>query len=197
MDKVREDAKTHIVYPAHTDIFKAFKLCSLYDTKIVIVGMDPYHGENQAHGLAFSVPPDTDIPPSLRNIYKEINASHNSNFKFPDGCLTHWALSGVLLLNTVLTVRQGQAGSHKGFGWETFTDNAIGILNLQDRPIVFMLWGNFAKSKRKLLTNLKHLVLEAAHPSPLSAHNGFFGCNHFVLANEFLTKQGIDPIDWF
>jgi len=196
-EAVIADSKLHKICPKHKDLFTAFKLCYLHETKVVILGQDPYHGENQAHGLAFSVLPEVDIPPSLRNIYKEINASHNSNFKFPDGCLTHWALSGVLLLNTVLTVRQGQAGSHKGFGWEIFTDNAIGILNLQDRPIVFMLWGNFAKSKRKLLTNPKHLVLEAAHPSPLSAHNGFFGCNHFVLANEFLTKQGIDSIDWF
>jgi len=160
--------------------------------------MDPYHGENQAHGLAFSVAPGVSIPPSLNNIYTEIKANYNiPNYKFPNGCLIPWAIQGVLLLNTVLTVRKGQAGSHKGFGWETFTDNAINLVNEQDRPIVFMLWGNFAKSKKKLLTNPKHLVLEAAHPSPLSAYNGFLGCNHFILANEFLEKNGASPIKWF
>lgn len=195
-DSVVADSKQHTIYPKHKDLFKAFKLCPLLETKVVILGQDPYHGENQAHGLSFSVPPGIDIPPSLKNIYKEINISHHNDFIFPDGCLTQWALQGVLLLNSVLTVRKGQAGSHKGFGWEVFTDNAIRLINEQDRPIVYMLWGNFAKSKKKIITNQKHLVLEAAHPSPLSAHNGFFGCNHFVKANDFLSLSQ-QHIDWF
>jgi len=192
------DSKNHTIYPPRKDLFNAFKLCPLDRVKIVILGQDPYHGKNQAHGLAFSVPPGIDIPPSLRNIYKELNSSHGLEYTMTNGgCLTHWAMNGVLLLNTILTVRDGQAGSHRKFGWETFTDNAISLVNEQDRPIVFMLWGNFARSKKVLLTNPKHLVLEAPHPSPLSAHTGFFGCNHFVLANDFLNKNGEKPINWF
>jgi len=190
------DSKNHTIYPRHKDLFQAFKLCELAQTKVVILGQDPYHGDNQAHGLSFSVQPGVDIPPSLRNMFKELNQSHGKSHKFTDGCLTSWATQAVLLLNSVLTVRKGQAGSHKGYGWEVFTDNAIQLVNQQDRPIVYMLWGNFARSKKNLITNRKHLVLEAAHPSPLSAHNGFFGCDHFRKANDFLSLN-FQKIDWF
>lgn len=191
------DAKQHIILPKRKNLFKAFKLCYLHETKVVILGQDPYHGENQAHGLAFSVAPGVPIPPSLRNIHTEIKSNYDcQTYKFPDGCLTTWALQGVLLLNSVLTVRQGEPASHKGFGWETFTDNAIALVNQQDNPIVFMLWGSFARSKKNLITNPKHLILEAAHPSPLSAYNGFMGCGHFSKANEFLSSNNIKPIDW-
>jgi uracil-DNA glycosylase len=194
---VMADAKSNTVLPKRKDLFSAFNLCPLDNVKVVILGQDPYHGPNQAHGLAFSVLHDVDIPPSLRNIFQEINANFSVSNMFTSGNLSNWAAQGVLLLNSVLTVRAGQAGSHKGFGWETFTDNAISLVASQDRPIVFMLWGAFAKSKKKLITNQKHLVLEAAHPSPLSAHNGFFGCKHFIKANEFLLENNVEIINWF
>ena len=163
--------------------------------KVVILGQDPYHGEGQAHGLCFSVRPGVDIPPSLVNIYQELH--DDLGCTIPNhGCLTKWAKQGVLLLNTVLTVRAHQANSHKGIGWEEFTDAAIRKLNEQDRPIVFMLWGRPAQAKKSMLHNPKHLILEAPHPSPLSAYRGFFGSRPFSQANRFLEAQGVEPVDW-
>ncbi len=187
--------KTQIVYPAADDIFNAFHLTPLKDVKCVIIGQDPYHEPGQAHGMAFSVRPDVDIPPSLQNIYKELNT--DLGCKIPNnGYLAKWAEQGVLLLNAILTVRAHSAASHQGHGWEQFTDAVIDAVNKEDRPIVFMLWGRFARSKKIMLTNPKHLILEAPHPSPLSAYNGFFGCHHFSECNKFLSEHNISPIDW-
>ncbi len=183
------------IFPPMNDIFNALRYTSYGDVKAVILGQDPYHGAGQAHGLCFSVKKGTPPPPSLQNIYKEINTE--LGLPIPDhGELTEWAKSGVLLMNTVLTVREGQANSHRGHGWEIFTDKVIELLNKREQPIVFLLWGGNARSKAKLITNSKHLILQCAHPSPLSAYNGFFGCGHFIKANEFLKSQGIEPIDW-
>jgi uracil-DNA glycosylase len=185
-----------IIYPKPEDVFSAFRVTDLNEVKVVILGQDPYHGENQAHGMAFSVQPGIKTPPSLKNIYKELN--EELNLSIPNnGYLMKWAEQGVFLLNTVLTVRAKEAASHKGLGWEKFTDEVIRILGKQNRPMVFMLWGNPAQKKKKLLgDNPKHLILEAAHPSPLSAYRGFFGCNHLKTANEFLKKNNYAPIDW-
>lgn len=183
------------IFPPMNDIFNALRYTSYGDVKAVILGQDPYHGAGQAHGLCFSVKKGTPPPPSLQNIYKEINTE--LGLPIPDhGELTEWAKSGVLLMNTVLTVREGQANSHRGHGWEIFTDKVIELLNKHERPIVFLLWGGNARSKAKLITNPRHLILQCAHPSPLSAYNGFFGCGHFIKVNEFLKSQGIEPIDW-
>lgn len=183
------------IYPPMNDIFNALRYTSYGDVKAVILGQDPYHGAGQAHGLCFSVKKGTPPPPSLQNIYKEINTE--LGLPIPNhGELTEWAKSGVLLMNTVLTVREGQANSHRGHGWEIFTDKVIELLNKREQPIVFLLWGGNARSKAKLITNPKHLILQCAHPSPLSAYNGFFGCGHFIKANEFLKSQGIEPINW-
>ena len=183
------------VYPPMHDIFNALKYTPLKNVKVVILGQDPYHGPGQAHGLCFSVKKGVEIPPSLKNIYKEIES--DLGLKMADhGELTQWAEEGVLLLNTVLTVRRGNANSHKGQGWEYFTDRIISIVNEQAEPTVFMLWGANAKSKTSLITNKKHLVLSTVHPSPLSAYNGFFGCKHFSKANEFLIKNNRTPVDW-
>lgn len=197
--KLREFLKaeysTRRIYPNMYDIFNSLKFTSYSDVKAVIIGQDPYHGAGQAHGLCFSVQKGTAIPPSLQNIYKEIY----SDLGIPPanhGYLKKWADSGVLLMNTVLTVREGQANSHRGMGWEIFTDRVIELLNQRDKPIVFLLWGGNAKQKMRLITNPSHLILQAAHPSPLSAYNGFFGCRHFSKANEFLTANGMTPIDW-
>ncbi len=186
---------TQTVYPPMENIFNAMKTTSYNDVKAVILGQDPYHEPGQAHGLAFSVQKGTQIPPSLRNIYQELNANLGIP-PAPHGQLTKWAEHGVLLLNTVLTVRRGQANSHKGMGWEIFTDDVIMKLNEREKPIVFILWGGNAKTKAKLITNRQHLILTAAHPSPLSAYNGFFGCRHFSKCNEFLAANGIEPVDW-
>lgn len=183
------------IYPPMNDIFNALKTTSYSDVKAVILGQDPYHGAGQAHGMCFSVKKGTPPPPSLQNIFKEINSELGLPIP-PHGELTSWAENGVLLLNTVLTVREGQANSHRGRGWEIFTDRVIELLNERETPIVFLLWGGNARAKKKLVTNPKHLVLECAHPSPLSAYNGFFGCGHFVKANEFLKQNGIEPINW-
>lgn len=183
------------IYPPMNDIFNALKTTSYSDVKAVILGQDPYHGAGQAHGMCFSVKKGTPPPPSLQNIFKEINAELGLPIP-PHGELTAWAQNGVLLLNTALTVREGQANSHRGHGWEIFTDRVIELLNKRETPIVFLLWGGNARAKKKLITNPKHLILECAHPSPLSAYNGFFGCGHFVKANEFLQSNGIEPIDW-
>ncbi len=194
-ETVREEYKTRRVFPPADDVFNAFHLTPLKDVKVVIFGQDPYHGENQAHGLCFSVKPGVEIPPSLVNIYKELQ--DDLGCSIPNhGHLTKWAHQGVLLLNTVLTVRAHQANSHRGIGWEEFTDAAIRVLNAQDRPIVFILWGRPAQMKKSMLNNPKHLILEAPHPSPLSSYRGFFGSKPFSKTNEFLKANGLEPIDW-
>ena len=192
---IREEYDNKQIFPPADDIFNAFHLTSLSQVKAVIIGQDPYHNVGQAHGLCFSVKPDVEIPPSLANIYQEL---HNDlGCYIPDnGYLTKWARQGVLMLNTVLTVRAHQANSHHGKGWEKFTDAAISALNEQNRPIVFMLWGRPAGMKKSMLNNPNHLILEAPHPSPLSAYRGFFGCKHFSRANQYLQEYGIQPIDW-
>lgn len=193
---VQEDAKSHTILPHYKDMFTAFKLTPLSKVKLVILGQDPYFNPGQAHGLAFSVLEDCPIPASLRNIFKEINSDLDLDHSFPHGNLTSWASQGVLLINTVLTVRQGFANSHKDIGWESFTNRVISQINSENRPIVYLLWGKSAKDKIKLISNKKHLILSAAHPSPLSASNGFFGCKHFSQANKFLSDNKLDPIDW-
>ena len=188
--------RTRQVFPAADDIFNAFHFTPLSEVKALILGQDPYHGERQAIGACFAVPPDQRaIPPSLINIYQELH--DDLGCRVPNnGYLKKWADEGVLLLNTVLTVRAHQANSHQGMGWEQFTDAVIEAVDAQDRPVVFFLWGRPAQTKRRMLGNPKHLVLEAPHPSPLSAHRGFFGCRHFSRANEFLVENGVSPIDW-
>ncbi len=194
-ETVRREYTRGVVYPPSDDIFNAFALTPLSKVKVLILGQDPYHEPGQAHGLSFSVKPGIDIPPSLVNIYKELH--DDLNCYIPDnGYLEKWARQGVLLLNTVLTVRAHAANSHKDIGWEEFTDAAIRALNKEDRPIVYMLWGKPAQAKREMLNNKRQLVLTAPHPSPLSAYRGFFGCRHFSKANEFLKQNGIEPIDW-
>lgn len=185
----------HTIYPLASNIYTALRLTTYKDSKVVILGQDPYHEENQAHGLAFSVNKNIDIPPSLLNIYKELN--NDLNIPIPNhGYLINWAKQGVLLLNTVLTVRQHVANSHKNKGWERLTDAIISKLNDKETPIVFILWGVNARSKKALITNKKHLILESVHPSPLSAHNGFFNSKPFSKTNNFLIQNGQSPIDW-
>lgn len=184
-----------IIYPEKDKIFNALKMTDYDAVKVVIIGQDPYHEEHQAMGLSFSVPKDCDIPPSLINIYKELESDLDIKPK-NHGDLSGWAKEGVLLLNSVLTVEAHLASSHKNLGWELFTDYVIKILNQKSDPIVFILWGNFAKSKEKYITNPKHLVIKSAHPSPLSAYNGFFGSKPFSKANNFLIKNKKEPIDW-
>lgn len=193
---VKNEYNTKVIYPPADDIFNAFHFTPLSKVKVLLLGQDPYHNVNQAHGLSFSVlPQQKDIPPSLQNIYKELN--DDLGCKIPNnGYLKKWADQGVLLLNTVLTVRAHQANSHQGHGWEQFTDAVIQAVNQQDRPIVYFLWGRPAQQKKKMLTNPKHLILEAPHPSPLSAYRGFFGSKPFSQANEFLMAHGEEPIDW-
>lgn len=183
------------IYPPMNDIYNALRYTTYTETRVVILGQDPYHGPGQAHGLCFSVKKGVVPPPSLKNIFKEL--ADEIGMQIPDsGELTGWARQGVLLLNTTLTVREGQPQSHKGHGWEILTDRIISAMNEKSTPVVFMLWGGNARAKRALITNRHHLVLECAHPSPLSAYNGFFGCGHFKRANEFLTANGLAPIDW-
>ena len=194
-NKVVEEYKEKTIFPPSEEIFSAFDLTPLSEVKVVIIGQDPYHNVNQAHGLCFSVKTGVDIPPSLVNIYKELNddiGCHIPN----NGYLVKWAKQGVLMLNSVLTVQAHKAFSHQGIGWEKFTDAVIDILNKQDRPIVYLLWGNPAQKKASSVNNPKHLLLKAPHPSPLSAYRGFFGCKHFSKTNEFLIKNGLKPIDW-
>lgn len=192
---IKEEYSSHIIYPGSEDIFNAFHFTPLSQVKVVILGQDPYHNVNQAHGLCFSVKPEVEIPPSLENIYKELN--EDLGCKIPNnGYLKKWADQGVLMLNTVLTVRAHQAGSHQGKGWEYFTDAVIEAVNALERPVVFILWGKPAQMKKKMLTNPKHLILEAPHPSPLSAYRGFFGSRPFSKTNEFLQSHGIEAIDW-
>ena len=193
--KVQEEYNTRLIFPPAEDIFNAFDFTPLSEVKVVILGQDPYHGDGQAHGLCFSVKPEVDTPPSLVNIYKELQSDVGC-YVPNNGYLEKWAKQGVLLLNTVLTVRAHQANSHRGIGWEQFTDAAIRALNEQDRPIVFLLWGKPAQTKKSMLHNSKHLILTAPHPSPLSAHRGFFGCKHCSQTNAFLKEHGLEPIDW-
>ena len=194
-ETVNQEYRTHRVYPPADDIFNAFHLTPLKDVKVVILGQDPYHGDGQAEGLSFSVKPGVDIPPSLVNIYQELHDDLGCTIP-SHGNLVKWAEQGVLLLNTVLTVRAHQANSHRGIGWEEFTDAAIMALNSQDRPIVFILWGAPAQRKARMLTNPKHLILKAPHPSPLSAYRGFFGSKPFSQTNDYLRAHGVEPIDW-
>lgn len=193
--KVKDEYSSHTVYPPSKDIFNAYTFTPLKDVKVLILGQDPYHEPGQAHGLSFSVNPGIDIPPSLCNIYKELQSDLGCYIP-NNGYLKKWADQGVMLLNNVLTVRAHQANSHRGIGWEKFTEATIRALNEQDRPIVYMLWGRPAQEKCSILNNPKHLVLKAPHPSPLSVYRGFWGCKHFSQANDFLVKNGLQPIDW-
>lgn len=197
--KLREFLKVEYrsreIFPNMYDIFNALKLTSYKNTKVLILGQDPYHDIGQAHGLAFSVKPGIKIPPSLLNIYKEIKDEYGYDMP-SSGYLESWSKQGVLLLNTVLTVRAHQANSHKNMGWEIFTDEIIKILNRREDPIIFVLWGANARSKKQFIDTRRHFVLEAPHPSPLSAHRGFFGCNHFKKINDILGSLGKDAIDW-
>jgi len=187
--------KNNIIYPQGKDVYAALRLTSYKDTRVLILGQDPYHEPHQAHGLAFSVNKDVEIPPSLINIYKELNTDLGCSIP-SHGDLTKWAKQGVLLLNAVLTVRAHQANSHKGYGWETLTDEIIQKLNEKEQPIVFILWGASARSKKQFINNPKHLVIESVHPSPLSAYNGFFGSKPFSKTNNFLIQANLKPIDW-
>lgn len=192
---LKSEYSKYTVYPSMYDIFNSMKMTAFDDIKVVIIGQDPYHEEGQAMGLSFSVPKGIEIPPSLKNIYKEI--SSETGFAMPNhGDLTGWATQGVLLLNTVLTVRKGQANSHKNKGWEAFTDGIIKKISDKKKNVVFLLWGANARSKKALIDTKKHLVLETVHPSPLSAYNGFFGSGHFVKTNEYLKANGQQTIDW-
>ena len=191
-----ERAAGTLVYPPAADVFNAFKATEFQQVKVVILGQDPYHGAGQAHGLSFSVQAGVAPPPSLVNIYKEL-ADDIAGFQIPaHGCLQHWAEQGVLLLNTVLTVRAGQAHSHAALGWETFTDRVIAMLNQEREGLVFLLWGSHAQKKGAFIDRNRHCVLTAPHPSPLSAYRGFFGCKHFSQANAYLQQQGLAAIDW-
>ena len=194
-DLVLESYQKHVVYPAMDHIFQALNLCPFSRLKVVIIGQDPYHGPNQAHGLSFSVQPGVKQPPSLKNIFKELNSDIPA-FRIPaSGNLESWAHQGVLLLNAVLTVREAFPGSHRSFGWEDFTDAIIRLVSDKKKNVVFLLWGNFAIAKAGLIDQSKHLVLKAAHPSPL-ARGAFFGSKHFSSANQYLLSHGLDPVDW-
>lgn len=192
---IKDEKSKFTIYPPGSSIFSAFEQTSLQNVKVVILGQDPYHGENQAHGLCFSVLKGIEVPPSLRNIYKEINS--DLGFDIPKhGDLTAWAKQGVLLLNATLTVRANQAGSHQGKGWEIFTDKVIELVSEKCENVVFLLWGNYARSKKALIDSNRHKILEAPHPSPLSSHRGFFGCKHFSKTNEYLKLHNKNIIDW-
>lgn len=197
---VTQKRERRVVYPSNDQIFAALDLCPLTATKVVIIGQDPYHGPNQAHGLCFSVQPGVPQPPSLVNIFREINDDLGTPERRLDGtrgCLEPWARQGVLLLNAVLTVERGRAGSHQGRGWEAFTDRVVEVLNAECEHLVFLLWGSYAQKKGAKVDRSRHCVLTAPHPSPLSAHRGFFGCRHFSKANAYLEAHGRTPIDWF
>lgn len=193
---VRKAYQSSIVYPPGGLIFEAFNRTPFDRVKVVIIGQDPYHGPHQAHGLCFSVQPGIAVPPSLVNIYKELSEEYKLDYSQRNGDLTHWADQGVLLLNATLTVEAGKAGSHQGKGWETFTDAAIQALAQQREGLVFLLWGSYAQAKGRVIDRRKHLVLEAPHPSPLSAYRGFIGCGHFLKANQWLEAHGQAPINW-
>ena len=192
---LKSEYSTRTIYPSMFNIFNSMKITAFSDLKVVLLGQDPYHNQGQAMGLSFSVPKGVEKPPSLVNIFKELNAELQIPIS-ESGDLTGWAKQGVLLLNTVLTVREHQANSHKGKGWEQFTDGVIKTISDKKDGVVFLLWGANARSKKQLIDAKKHLILECAHPSPLSAYNGFFGCGHFIKTNEYLLKVGKTPIDW-
>ena len=192
---LKEEYFSKNIYPPMNDIFNALRYTSYKDARVVILGQDPYHGYGQAHGLCFSVKEGIKFPPSLQNIFKELNTEYGITPPV-SGELVGWAKEGVLLLNTTLTVREGLPQSHKGRGWEILTDKIISLINEKNTPVVFILWGGNARAKKSLITNKKHLILECAHPSPLSAYNGFFGCGHFIKTNEFLRSQGLEEIRW-
>ena len=192
---LRQEYAAHTVYPNMHDIFNALKFTAYQDVKVVIIGQDPYHGPGQAHGLCFSVQPGVEPPPSLKNMFKELSTDVGKPVP-PSGDLTAWARQGVLLLNTVLTVRQGQPTSHQGQGWEQFTDRVIAELDRKETPVVFLLWGAHAQRKAQLIRNPIHVKLTTVHPSPLSAHRGFFGCRHFSKTNALLERHGMTPIEW-
>lgn len=192
---LKKEYQQYRIFPSMYDIFNALKYTDYNDVKVVILGQDPYHEIGQAHGLCFSVLDNVEFPPSLKNIFKELCDDLHLNYP-ESGNLTKWAKQGVLLLNTVLTVREHFANSHKNKGWEIFTSRVIELLNMREDPIIFVLWGNDAKQKRQLITNPRHIILTASHPSPLSAYNGFFGCHHFSLINKILKENGKKPIDW-
>ena len=195
MNNIREEYKKKTIFPRKDQVFNAFRYTPYKNVKVVILGQDPYHGVGEAEGLSFSVPLDIRKPPSLVNIFKELQ--DDLGCSIPNhGSLHSWAREGVLLLNAVLTVVKDHAASHQGMGWETFTDNVIKLINEKDEPVVFILWGRYARSKKKLITNPKHLVIESAHPSPLSAYNGFFGSKPFSKTNKYLESKGIKPINW-
>ena len=195
MNNVREEYKNKTIFPRKDQVFNAFRYTPYKCVKVVILGQDPYHGEGEAEGLSFSVPLNIKKPPSLVNIFKELH--DDLGYDIPNsGSLHSWAKEGVLLLNAVLTVVKDHAASHQGMGWEIFTDNVIKLINEKDEPVVFILWGRYARSKKKLITNPKHLVIESAHPSPLSAYNGFFGSKPFSKTNKYLESMGIKPINW-
>ncbi len=194
-DKIKDAYSSHTIFPAPKNIFNAFELCPFDEVKVVILGQDPYHGHGQAHGLSFSVPDGEKIPPSLRNIYKEIKADIGTETP-ESGNLEHWAKQGVLLLNATLTVEAGQPGSHQNLGWEMFTDAVIRTISDQKEHVVFLLWGKYAQAKVSLIDENKHLILQAPHPSPFSAHTGFFGCKHFSKTNAYLEEQKLKNIAW-
>lgn len=194
-DFVRKEYQTKRIYPPGSLIFNAFNVCPFSNVKVVLLGQDPYHGPNQAHGLCFSVNDKIPLPPSLQNIYKEIESDLNIK-TYTTGNLERWAKQGVFLLNATLTVQSGMAGSHQGKGWETFTDAVIKILSQEKEHLVFLLWGSYAQQKASLIDEHKHLVLKAVHPSPLSVYRGFFGCRHFSKTNEYLRLNGLPEIDW-
>lgn len=194
--KLAVEYRTHTIYPAMENIFNALKYTAYEDVKVLLLGQDPYHGPNQAHGLCFSVQKGVQKPPSLKNMFKELES--DLGIKQPShGCLTDWTKQGVMLLNTVLTVREAEPNSHKGLGWTIFTDRIIELLNLREEPVIFVLWGRNAIDKLPLITNSRHYVLTAAHPSPLSASRGFLGCRHFSKINEILKSMGKTPVDWY
>ena len=195
MNFVKEEYKNKTIYPKPNEVFNAFRYTDFDNVKVVILGQDPYHGPNQAEGLSFSVSDDVLKPPSLKNIFKELES--DLGIPFPKhNSLKPWAKQGVLLLNAVLTVEEHKPASHKGKGWEIFTDDVINILNKREKPIVFILWGAFARSKKSLITNKQHYIIESAHPSPFSARNGFFGSKPFSKTNKFLREKGLEEIDW-
>lgn len=194
-NKINEDKKVHKIFPPREDIFNAFKLTPFDEIKVVIIGQDPYHEVNQAHGLAFSVKRGVVLPPSLKNIYKEIEREYGYKMS-ESGDLSSWAKQGVLLLNTSLTVCEGLPASHKNYGWEQFTTKVVQLINQYKENVVFLLWGNFAKQYEQYIDKTKHLILKSSHPSPLSVRYGFMGCNHFKLVNEYLSKVGEKEIDW-
>ncbi len=195
-DFLKREYRTKTIYPPKKEVFSSFYFTDMDKVKVVILGQDPYHEPGQACGMCFAVKPGVQLPPSLQNIYKEIQDDLGIPMNYNNGYLVKWARQGVLLINSVMTVEKGRANSHAGHGWETFTNNVIEKINTLDQPVVYLLWGNNARQKKRLITNPKHLILETVHPSPLSVYRGFFGCRHFSKANEFLVKNGAEPIDW-